>query len=54
MTTEFEKTHGICAGDLVTIRGQPHHILLVGKHTAWTETITGHQQQTPLIERNQT
>ena len=48
MTTQYEQIHGLHAGDLVTIRGQPHLILLVGKHTAWTETLTGHQQQTNL------
>lgn len=48
MTTQYEQLHGLTAGDLVTIRGQPHLILLVGKHAAWTETITGHQQQTNL------
>ena len=48
MTTQYEQLHGLTAGDLVTIRGQPHLILLVGKESVWTETLTGHQQQTPL------
>lgn len=51
MTTQYEQLHGLHAGDLVSIRGQPHLILIVGNNRAWTETLTGHQQQTNLQER---
>ena len=53
MTTQYEQIHGLHAGDLVTIRGQPHLILLVGKESVWTETLTGHQQQTNLEQDTQ-
>lgn len=53
MTTQYEQIHGLHAGDLVTIRGQPHLILLVGKESVWTETLTGHQQQTNLEQETQ-
>ncbi|WP_392452001.1 hypothetical protein [Corynebacterium dentalis] len=53
MTTQYEQFHGLHAGDLVTIRGQPHLILLVGKESVWTETLTGHQQQTNLEQDTQ-